>query len=430
MNFSQFSETKETELVIVIVSNGPGELNTWVKPIAEKLKNSLPIKTSYDPSAPISLRLVLVPCPNATGNEEKVAAKWKIFGSISKAKDFWRLLFNPKKFNYWPSKGVVIFLGGDQFWSVLLARRLNYKNITYAEWVARWPFWNDRIAAMSEQVKELLPKKLQKRCVVVGDLMADIQKNAERENPLPKGKWIALLPGSKKAKLSVGVPFFLEVADHIQKMIPDANLLIPIAPTTSIEEIQYFNSPSNKISQQYSSNIKEIEEANDEILWKKIITIKNTQIHLIEENPAYKFLSQCDLAITTVGANTSELGSLCIPMIVVLPTQHLNVMEAWDGLIGIFGRFPLIKSCIGWLINYWRLRGHKYVAWPNIKANRMIVPERVGIISPIEIAKEANYWINSKERLKDLKEELKLLRGKSGAIQSIVAEIKLIISKL
>ena len=44
----------------------------------------------------------------------------------------------------------VVFLGGDQFWTVLLSARLGYRHITYAEWVARWPRWNDRVAAMSE----------------------------------------------------------------------------------------------------------------------------------------------------------------------------------------------------------------------------------------------------------------------------------------
>ena len=43
------------------------------------------------------------------------------------------------------------------------------------------------------------------------------------------------------------------------------------------------------------------------------------------------------MALTTVGANTAELGALNIPMIVIVPTQHILVMEAWDGLIGLIG---------------------------------------------------------------------------------------------
>ena len=66
---------------------------------------------------------------------------------------FWSLLLRPQRYGPWPQRGVVVFLGGDQFWTVLLSARLGYRHITYAEWVARWPGWNDRIAAMSDAVR-------------------------------------------------------------------------------------------------------------------------------------------------------------------------------------------------------------------------------------------------------------------------------------
>ncbi len=412
-----------------MVSNGPGELTTWVKPLAEKLHETLCL-SSYKKNSLISLRLVLVPCPNSTGREKELAEKWEVFEQVSTAKSFWKLLINPRKYGFWPSKGVVVFLGGDQFWSVLLAARLKYKNITYAEWIARWPFWNDRIAAMSPKVKSLLPKKLQKRCVVVGDLMADIPENATKSNPLPKGKWIAILPGSKKAKLSIGIPFFLEMADHIKKIIPECNLLIPIAPTTNIEEIVFFNGPENSIAKQYKSKIQYIKTGSQNFPWKKIITQMKTEIHLIEEYPAHNLISQCNLAITTIGANTAELGALGIPMIVVVPTQHLNVMEAWDGFIGIIARLPILKWCLGLLISLWRMRGKRYMAWPNITAKKMIVPERIGKFEPIDIAREAEEWINSPTRLEGQKEDLMSLRGKPGAIKLMIKEINYLIDKL
>ena len=128
-------------LAIIFVSNGPGELATWVKPLAKELNKQIALSPKASTSS-ISLNLVLVPCPNATGNENLVAKKWLQFEKIIKAKNFWELLIKPKKFCSWPSKGLVIFLGGDQFWSVLLSARLGYLHMTYAEWIAKWPFWN------------------------------------------------------------------------------------------------------------------------------------------------------------------------------------------------------------------------------------------------------------------------------------------------
>ena len=75
-----------------------------------------------------------------------------------------------------------------------------------------------------------------------------------------------------------------------------------------------------------------------------------------EKHPAYSDISQCDIALTTVGANTAELGSLNIPMIVVVPTQHIVVMEAWDGFLGLIGRLPIFKRFLGILISFIKMR--------------------------------------------------------------------------
>ena len=74
---------------------------------------------------------------------------------------------------------------------------------------------------MSEKVLATVPNRYKSRCKVVGDLMADLPNEAKASKPLPQGTWIALMPGSKKAKLSVGVPFMLETADRIKKYLPN-----------------------------------------------------------------------------------------------------------------------------------------------------------------------------------------------------------------
>jgi len=63
---------KKKSLAVIIVSNGPGELATWVRPVVDelnKINQSILEKDKLD----FNLRLVLVPCPNATGREFEVA---------------------------------------------------------------------------------------------------------------------------------------------------------------------------------------------------------------------------------------------------------------------------------------------------------------------------------------------------------------------
>ena len=409
-------------LAIIFVSNGPGELTTWVKPLAQELHKQIPLRPKENSSS-ISLNLVLVPCPNATGFENLAAKKWLQFEKIIKANNFWKLLFNPNKFCSWPSNGLVIFLGGDQFWSVLLSARLGYLHMTYAEWIARWPFWNDRIAAMSEKIVEKLPKSIHHRCSVIGDLTADLSETAKIDHPLPPGKWIALMPGSKKSKLKIGIPFFLDVADQISKSMPNCKFLIPLAPTTNIDEIKYFGSSKNPITRQYKSGIKSIVKAKDKEN-RGLLTTKNSTVILIQEKyPAYSDLSQCEIALTTVGANTAELGSLNIPMIVVVPTQHILEMESWDGFLGLIARLPVLKWFLGLLISFIKIRQQGFMAWPNIFAKRMIVPERVGNVTPQQIAEETIDWINSPSRLFGQKEDLQAIRGPKGAVKKFCYQI-------
>ena len=107
----------------MLVCNGPGELSTWVRPLALRLHRELALRP-LDPDADRALDLVLVPCPNATGREHQVAAGMGLFNRILPARSFWRLLLWPRRYGFWPRQGVVVFLGGDQFWTVLLSARL------------------------------------------------------------------------------------------------------------------------------------------------------------------------------------------------------------------------------------------------------------------------------------------------------------------
>ena len=403
---------------VVIVSNGPGELSTWVKPVLDYLveQNHKCINSNLPK---YKLVLTLVPCPHATGQEFSVANDWQIFDLIIPAKRFLKLLFKPSSFGNWPKKGVVVFLGGDQFWNILLAKRLGYQSITYAEWIARWPRWNLHIAAMNEEVRNKLPKKFKKKCQVIGDLMADINNNLSPINEISNRKWIAILPGSKKAKLSIGIPFFLEVADNILENGDDVNLMIPIAPTTEIKDFLYFQSDKNPISKYYSSKIKSIKKIENSIFDFVLETCKNTKIFILNQNSNHNILSQCKLALTTVGANTAELAAINLPMIVVLPTQHLNAMNAWDGIFGIMGKINLLNRILTFLIKRYYLKNKKFLAWPNIKANKQIIPERVGIISPKEISDEVIYLLNKNTILLEQKINLLKIRGKKGAIKKL-----------
>ena len=111
-------------------------------------------------------------------------------------------------------------------------------------------------------------------------------------------------------------------------------------------------------------------------------------------------------------------------MIVIVPTQHLEVMQAWDGGLGLLARLPGLRRLIGVLLTLWRLRNNGFMAWPNISAGRAVVPERVGAITPEAIALEACDWLNAPERLEGQRQDLQALRGEPGAVAALAAEVR------
>ena len=106
-------------------------------------------------------------------------------------------------------------------------------------------------------------------------------------------------------------------------------------------------------------------------------------------------------------------------MLVVLPTQHLNVMNAWDGIFGVIGKISFINRFLTFLVRYFYFKKKKFFAWPNIKAKKMIVPERVGNISPKEIAREALFLIDNRDQLKTIGDNLLNERGGKGASEKL-----------
>jgi lipid A disaccharide synthetase len=70
------------------------------------------------------------------------------------------------------------------------------------------------------------------------------------------------------------------------------------------------------------------------------------------------------------------------------------------------------------------MRHHGFLAWPNISAGRAVVPERVGSITPAQIAEEAADWLGHPERLAGMRDDLRSLRGQPGAVAALAGMVQ------
>ncbi|WP_448560579.1 lipid-A-disaccharide synthase [Trichothermofontia sp.] len=414
---------------ILILSNGPGELATWVRPVVRKLRQKL-----GDDRDRVRISVVLSPCPNASGCEAEMARSYPEVDRVQGPEAFFNfLLWGKTAENWdWRDRGVVLFLGGDQFFTVVISRRLGYRSVVYAEWEARWLQWIDRVAVMNAQVLQQVPAQYAAKCTVVGDLMADVgQVDVSQADDASTGRVsasspikIGLLAGSKPAKLAIGVPLSLAIADSLHQHRPEIQFFIPVAPTLAVETLARFaDLAHNPIIAKVGNVAATLLTSGPEA--PALQTPSGLIVPLCTEFPAYTQLAQCTLCLTTIGANTAELGALAVPMIVLLPTQQLDAMRAWDGLPGILANLPGIGSLFAKAMNWLALRQlqgpqRRLLAWPNIWAGSEIVPELVGPLEPQAVAHQVLELLNHPDQLTQMRDRLRQVRGQPGAVGKLV----------
>ncbi len=405
-------------LDLLILSNGPGELSTWVRPVVRALRRQFGEDRSQ-----VRISLVLSPCPNSSGQEVAIAQHYPEIDRIQPAHAFWPFLLQGKTFENWDwrSQGVVIFLGGDQFFPVIISKRLGYGSLIYAEWEARWLGWSDRFALRRPESLTQIPEKYRYKCAIVGDLMADTQ-TALTPSPASfspaRSPLIGLLAGSKAAKLTQGMPFVLSVAEILHQQRPDLHCFIPVAPSQTPESLlRYAQAEFNPYVKTLGSPTVKLVERQGQPYFQ---TPSGCSIELYQAFPAYDRLTQSTLCLTTVGANTAELGALAVPMIVLLPTQQLDAMRAWNGIPGLLANLPVVGSLFAKGINAWMLNHLGLLAWPNLWAGEMIVPELVGKLEPTAIAQQVLDYLDHPEKLEEMRDRLRQVRGQPGAADRLV----------
>jgi hypothetical protein len=406
-----------TQVDILILSNGPGEVTTWVRPVVKALRQKF-----GDDRNQARISVILSPCPHATGKEVAIALSYPEVDRVQSAEHFWQfLLWGKTAENWdWRNQGVVVFLGGDQIFPVIISKKLGYRTVVYAEWDARWHSLINRFGVMKPEVAQRVPQKYAHKFTVVGDLMVEAQGSGEDLpliSPLLKTALIGLLPGSKAAKLTQGVPLELAIAQYIHTKRPQTRFVIPVAPTLDLPTLASFADPQkNPFVETFGFSGATLIVANDQPVLK---TAQGLTVELCQEHPAYELLSQCSICLTTVGANTAELGALAVPMIVLLPTQQLDAMRSWDGLPGLLANLPGLGSTFAKIINWFFLRRKGLLAWPNIWAQEEVVPELVGQLQASEVGEMVLDLLDHPEKLAAIRAKLRSIRGEAGAAQKL-----------
>ena len=90
----------ESPIDILILSNGPGELSTWVRPVVRQLQQRLGLGLGTHPEH-LRVSIVLSPCPNASGMEAEIARNNPGIDRVQAAQDFFPFLLFGKTAQNW-----------------------------------------------------------------------------------------------------------------------------------------------------------------------------------------------------------------------------------------------------------------------------------------------------------------------------------------
>ena len=395
----------------IIITNSPGELSAWVKPVGRLLKEKRPNSRVI---------ILLVPCFYSTGREKEIAQKFSFADIVLEPKDFIRLALGLKAGNFRPAKkGVVVSLGGDPWHGALISKRFKYPAVIYTMKQFETAKNFKHIFVIHELLKHHILKHnnlIDARVEIVGDLMQD-SVQPEMTPSETRKKWnlqsgsqlITLFPGSRLSHVEESLPVFLKVCEQIRETNPKSRFVICLSPFVKLEDVEKFIQKRKRYL---------IEGTWGELKDNCITTVQGVKVD-ISQQYRYDLISISDLVITIPGTNTAEIASLGKPMIIAFTWKA----KVPSGGVGFFvNSIPLTGMLKKAVMNY-TYRNVKFKGLPNALAGREITPEVVVDRSAGQITAVAKALLSDDKRRADISVELLKIMGGGGAAQKIADKI-------
>lgn len=355
---------------VLILANGPGELWDWARPVIRELNRR---------NRPVSL--LLLPCQFASGEERRVAeglgvddlrGPFSLAGTLKNALSMGR------------SACGVLQLGGDLLWGRAAAGAGRRPLLCYAYGKKKGMARCDRVFTAFPSMAEAMGRGVEP----AGDLARDCVDGCRRPDERPE-KSVLIFPGSRAALREFALPFLKEAAPLLKKGAPQWEFKIALSPFSPPGEADKWR-----------------DAGFTPAAWSEA-----------SKNPS--------LAVTQPGTNTLELMHRGVPFCVLVPFSAARQIPL-SGLAGMVASIPLAGPALkeAWLRR--RGAGGRLLAWPNRIAGRMIAPELVGDITPVEAAEAVLKLINDEPRRKAMGEALAQISSLApeGAAARIADEIE------
>ncbi len=357
---------------ISILTNGPGELWGWARPVIMELR-----KRGH------SVSLWLLPCQFSSGHEREAASLLGIdkLEGPSNAAATWNNMAHEKT-------DKIIQLGGDIAFGQRLSEITGITLTCYTYGAFKKKIKNAKVlTAYKIQAEKFLPYN---EALAIGDLVKDslALDNTSREalswdwKKEPDSPRILFLPGSRPKIRQATLEWLVEIKQKLLKQ-----------------------NPKIRIRTLFSQFMPESEFSD----WKK------ADLNPIKASAGIA-MQNADYALTQPGTNNFELMHCGLPALVVAPEKFIDVIPV-AGLGGMISSLPILGKVAKRkaLLHVIENRGG-VIALPNrISYPEKVMDEIYGDVPVDLIVKKILDALNDKAGLEKTRSELLNLSGEGGA---------------
>lgn len=378
---------------IYLVSNSPGEVSTFVRPVHDLIRRRFP---DWD------ITVCLVPCPYATGAEATVIRSW------SEAATVWSPLettLNWLRASGRQRPGAVVFLGGDPWHALLLKSRFRLPALAYFALPSGWE--KTRIAGGFERIARGYRSPTDDPSGV-GDLRVDAVQDALPVITEPRPLTLALFPGSRWIHLKASLGPFLEVVDRVA----DEELRVVLAASPYITPSRLDNAARKPWTLGLAYSTAQLQDDT-------LLTAAGNRIEVVWGDP-YRVMAECDLALSLPGTNTAELAIAGKPTVVPL-SEKAPVGGA--GILGLIDRLPGLKG-LKQRLKLKKFHRHRFLALPNQIAEREVIPEFFVDDDLSNLYTLIRRLLNDRAERERIGREAREVMGDGGAAQRLVDQLE------
>jgi hypothetical protein len=310
---------------IVLVSNGPGELVTWVRPTLEAVRR-------LDPDARVAI--TLIPCQFASGAETAIAETFDA-DVVTSPQEYLRAaaLGRAPEALRGDAQSLVVSMGGNGGLAVALARRLGAPALRYSfvPYLARGLqrlFVHDDAVRRKARLLGVAPDRVE----VIGNLVADAVRAVEGA-PDRGDPHVLLLAGSRDAFALHLIPFMIALADTLAPHYPRARFIWPVSRLLSERTI------ADGIAGVAADTLGGVAGRREGDV---VHAPGGAVVEMVPEEERHAHMRAATTAVTIPGTNTLELGIAGVPSVVMLPLNRPEIIPLegpghWLSLLPVVG---------------------------------------------------------------------------------------------